>query len=56
MLQINNMAHAPAEAKNSLKEIMKSAIALPALSRVNNENNSGACRKVVSWDQRIGKR
>jgi hypothetical protein len=56
MLQINNIAHAPAEAKNSLNEIMKSAIALPALSRVNNENNYGGCRKVVSWDRGIGTR
>ena len=50
MLQINNMLHALAEAKHSLNEIMKSAIALPAMSRVNNDNNVGACRKVVSWD------
>jgi hypothetical protein len=56
MLQINNIAQAPAEAKNWLNEIMESAIALPALSRVNNENNSGACRKVVSWDWGIGTR
>jgi hypothetical protein len=56
MLQINNMAHAPAEDKNSLNEIMKSAIALPALSWVNNENNAGACRKVASWDRGIGTR
>jgi hypothetical protein len=56
MLQINNMMRAPAEAKNSLNEIMKSATALPAKSRVNNDNNAGACRKVVSWDRGIGPR
>jgi hypothetical protein len=56
MLQINNMADAPAEHKNSPNEIMKSAIALPALSWVNNDNNAGACRKVVSWDREIGTR
>jgi hypothetical protein len=46
MLQINNMMRAPAEVKNSLDEIMKSATALPAMSRVNNDNNAGACRKL----------
>jgi hypothetical protein len=51
MLQINNIMRPPAEAKNPLNEIMKSAIALPAMSRVNNDNNAGACRKVVSWDR-----
>jgi hypothetical protein len=56
MLQLSNMVHAPAEAKNSLNEVMKSAIALPALSRVNNDNNAGACRKVVSWDRGFGTR
>jgi hypothetical protein len=50
MLQIDNKAAALAEAKNSLKEIMKYARALPVMSRVNNDNNIGACRKVVSWD------
>ena len=50
MLQINNSALALAEAKNSLKEIMEYATALPAMSWVNNDNNIGACRKVVSWD------
>jgi hypothetical protein len=39
MLQINNMLHALAEAKHSLKEIMKSAMDLPAVSRVNIDNN-----------------
>jgi hypothetical protein len=39
MLQINNILHALAEAKHSLKEIMKSAMDLPAISRVNNNNN-----------------
>jgi hypothetical protein len=51
MLQIRNKAHALAQAKHSLDEIMKSARALPAVSRVNNDNNAGACRKVVSWDR-----
>ncbi len=50
MLENNNIAPALAEAKNSLKEIMKYAIALPVMSWVNNDNNIGACRKVVSWD------
>ena len=35
-----------AEAKHSLKEIMRSAMALPAVSRVNNDNNVGGFRKV----------
>jgi hypothetical protein len=39
MLQINNSLHALAEAKHSLNEIMKSAMDLPAVSRVNNDNN-----------------
>jgi hypothetical protein len=39
MLQINNSLRALAEAKHSLKEIMKSAMDLPAVSRVNNDNN-----------------
>jgi hypothetical protein len=39
MLQINNSLHALAEAKHSLNQIMKSAMDLPAVSRVNNENN-----------------
>jgi hypothetical protein len=56
MLQINNIMRAPAEVKNPLNEIMKSAIDLPAMSRVNNDNNAGACRKVVSWDWGIGSR
>jgi hypothetical protein len=38
MLQINNSLHALAEAKHSLNEIMKSAMDLPAVSRVNNDN------------------
>jgi hypothetical protein len=42
MLQINNSLHALTEAKHSLKEIMKSAMGLPALWRVNNDNNIGA--------------
>ncbi len=50
MLQINNMVPAPAEAKHSLKEIIRSAIASPVMSSVNNDNNTGVCRKVVSWD------
>jgi hypothetical protein len=50
MLQINNMLHPPAEAKHSLNEIMKSAIASPAVSPVNNGNNVGAGGKAGSWD------
>jgi hypothetical protein len=50
MLQINNMLRALAEAKHSLKDIMKSAIALPAVSRVNNGNNVDDRRKGGSWD------
>jgi hypothetical protein len=51
MLQMGNILRALAEAEHSLKEIMRSATALPALSRVNNDNNVGDCRKVVSWDR-----
>jgi hypothetical protein len=40
MLQINNSLYGLAEAKHSLKEIMKSAMDLPALSRVNTDNNT----------------
>jgi hypothetical protein len=43
VLQINNILHAPAEAKHSLYQIMKSATASPAMSRVNNGKNVGAC-------------
>jgi hypothetical protein len=39
MLQINNNLHALAEAKHSLNQIMKSAMDLTAVSRVNNDNN-----------------
>jgi hypothetical protein len=39
MLQINNILRALAEAKHSHKEIMKSAMDLPAVSRVNNDNS-----------------
>jgi hypothetical protein len=45
MLQINNSLHALAEAKHSLKEIMKSAMDLPAVSRVNNDNYVWASAK-----------
>jgi hypothetical protein len=38
MLQINNILWALTEAKHSLKEIMKSAMDLPAVSRVNNDD------------------
>jgi len=38
MLQINNSLPARAEAKHSLKQIMKSAMDLTAVSRVNNNN------------------
>jgi hypothetical protein len=50
MLQIGNMLLALAEAKHSLNEIMKSAIALPAVSRVNSGNNVDDRRKGGSWD------
>jgi hypothetical protein len=50
LLQINNVDHAPAEGKHSMKEIMKTATALPALSCVNNDNNIDARREVGSWD------
>jgi hypothetical protein len=39
MLQINNNLPALAEAKHSLNQIMKSAMDLTAVSRVNNDNN-----------------
>jgi hypothetical protein len=39
MLQINNILHALTEAKHSLDQIIESAMDLPALSRVNNDNN-----------------
>jgi hypothetical protein len=42
MLQINNSLHALTEAEHSPKEIMKSAMDLPAMSRVNNDNNTWA--------------
>jgi hypothetical protein len=38
MLQINNILRALAEAEHSHKEIMKSAMDLPAVSRVNNND------------------
>jgi hypothetical protein len=45
MLQINNNLRALEEAKHSLKEIMKSAMDLPAVSRVNNKNYVWASAK-----------
>jgi hypothetical protein len=39
MLQINNILRVLAEAKHSLNKIMKSAMDLPAMLRVNNDNN-----------------
>ena len=39
MLQINNSLLALAEAKHSHNQIMESAMDLPAVSRVNNDNN-----------------
>jgi len=56
MLQINNILRARAEGKNSLDQIIESAIALHALSEVNKENNCGAYRKVVGWDRGFGTR
>jgi hypothetical protein len=48
MLQINNNLRAVADAKHSLKEIMKSAMDLPAVSRVNNDNNTnGSARSAA---------
>ena len=51
MLQINNNLRALAEAKHSLNQIIESAMDLPAVSRVNNDNNIGRFRKVRGWDQ-----
>jgi hypothetical protein len=51
MLQINNILHALAEAKHSPDQIMESAMDLPAVSRVNNDNNVWRVRKVRGWDQ-----
>jgi hypothetical protein len=48
MLQINNMLRALAEAKHSHKEIMKSAMDLPAVSRVNNDNNVDRSARFVA--------
>jgi hypothetical protein len=48
MLQINNSLQALAEAKHSLNQIMKSAMDLPAVSRVNNDNNIGASAKYAA--------
>jgi hypothetical protein len=45
MLQINNSLRALAKAKHSPKEIMKSAMDLPAVSRVNNDNYVRASAK-----------
>jgi hypothetical protein len=56
MLQINNILRARAEGKNSLDQIIESAIALHALSEVNKENNCRAYRKVVGWDRGFGTR
>jgi hypothetical protein len=51
MLQINNILHALAEAKHSPDQIMESAMDLPAVSWVNNDNNIWRVRKVRGWDQ-----
>jgi hypothetical protein len=48
MLQINNSLRALAEAKHSLNKIMKSAMDLPAMSRVNNDNNNWASAKSMA--------
>jgi hypothetical protein len=48
MLQINNSLRALAEAKHSLNKIMKSAMDLPAMSRVNNDNNIEASAKFAA--------
>jgi hypothetical protein len=45
MLQINNNLRALAEAKHSLDKIIESAMDLPAMSRVNNDNNNWASAK-----------
>jgi hypothetical protein len=50
MLQINNILHALAEAKHSLDQIIESAMDLPAVSRVNNDNNVGTSAKFAGWD------
>jgi hypothetical protein len=49
MLQINNILRAVAEAKHSLKEIMKSAMDLPAGSRVNIREKHRRFAKVRGW-------
>jgi hypothetical protein len=53
MLQINNSLRALAEAKHSLKEIMKSAMDLPAVSRVNNDNDFDSSAASVAWIKEI---
>jgi hypothetical protein len=55
MLQINNSLRALTEAKNSLKEIMKSAMDLPAVSRVNNDNNFGGSATLAAGIKEIGR-
>jgi hypothetical protein len=49
MLQINNILCALAEAQHSLKEIMKSAMDLPAVSRVNNDNTFDGSATSAAW-------
>src|SRR3984957_3443358 len=45
MLQINNILHALAEAKHSLDQIIESAMDLPSVSWVNNDNNAETSAK-----------
>jgi hypothetical protein len=51
MLQINNSLRTRTEAEHSLKEIMELAIGLPAVSRVNSDNND----RVPQGLLRVGK-
>jgi hypothetical protein len=53
MLQINNNLRALAEAEHSLKEIMKSAMDLPAVSRVNSDKNIDGSARSAAWIKEI---
>jgi hypothetical protein len=53
MLQINNNLRALANAKHSLKEIMESAMDLPAVSRVNNDNNIDGSARLAARTKEI---
>jgi hypothetical protein len=53
MLQINNILHALAEAKHSLDQIIESAMDLPPVSWVNNDNNAETSAKSVAGIKEI---